>query len=123
MKRDDIIEYSLYTHYDDQEGVVKRKKIYTVAIILAVITLVEVTMGMMIHKVVFLAPEMHSQWDLIKLIYMGLTLVKAAYIVLVFMHLGTERKFFRQLIFMAYLFFVLYLMFVLMVEANADVHI
>lgn len=121
MKRDDIIEYSLHNHHSEEEGVKKRKEIWKVTLILSVITIIEVTMGIMLGKVGFLNDQ--AAWDMIKLAYIGLTVVKAAYIIMVFMHLGDERKPLRWLILAPYMFFALYLLFFLLVEANADVKI
>lgn len=118
MKRDDIIEYSLYNHHNEEEGVKKRKEIYKVTIILSVITLIEVTMGMVFGKVLFL--DNQATWDLIKIAYIGLTVIKAAYIIMVFMHLGEERKAIRWVILAPYVFFLLYLLFFILVEAGAD---
>jgi len=117
MKRDDIIEYSLHNHHSEEEGVQKRKEIYKVTIILAVITIIEVSMGMILQKAHYL--DAQSTWDMIKIIYIGLTVVKAAYIVMVFMHLGDERKPLRWLILTPYLFFLFYLLFFILWEAEA----
>lgn len=117
MKRDDIIEYSLYNHHSEEEGVKKRKEIYKVAIILSIITTIEVTMGMVFGKALFL--DNQSAWDMIKIAYVGLTVVKAAYIVMVFMHLGDERKPIRWIILGPYMFFLFYLLFFILWEAQA----
>ena len=117
MKRDDIIEYSLHNHHSEEEGVKKRKEIWKVTIILAVITTIEVTMGMLLQKTEFL--DAQSIWDTIKIAYIGLTVVKAAYIIMVFMHLGEERKMLRWLILAPYMFFLLYLLFFIIWEAEA----
>lgn len=118
MKRDDIIEYSLYNHHSEEEGVKKRKEIWVVTIILSVITIIEVTMGIVLGKEQFL--ENQGAWDMIKIAYIGLTVVKAAYIIMIFMHLGEERKSLRWLILAPYVFFLVYLLFFLLVEAGAD---
>lgn len=118
MKRDDIIEYSLHTHHSEEEGVKKRKEIWKVTLILSVITIVEVAMGIMLGKAEFLTND--AAWNMIKLAYMGLTLVKAGYIIMVFMHLGEEKRPLRWLILGPYMFFLLYLMYFLLVEAYAD---
>lgn len=118
MKRDDIIEYSLHNHHTAEEGVQKRKEIYKVTIILSVITIIEVAMGIIFGKAHFL--DNQAVWDMIKIGYIGLTVVKAAYIIMVFMHLGDERKPLRWLILAPYMFFLLYLLFFILVEAGAD---
>jgi len=46
-----------------------------------------------------------------------MTLVKAGYIVMVFMHLGDERKNLRNTILVPYLVFILYLIFICLTEA------
>jgi cytochrome c oxidase subunit IV len=51
-------------------------------------------------------------WETIKLAFVILTLVKAAYIVLVFMHLGDERKNLKYVILLPYALFILYLIFI-----------
>ncbi len=48
-----------------------------------------------------------------------MTLVKAGYIVLVFMHLGDEKKSLRNIILIPYFMFVLYLIFIALWEALA----
>lgn len=118
MKRDDIIEYSLHHHHTEEEGVSKRKEIYKVTLILSVITIIEVTMGIMLGKAHFL--DNQAAWDMIKIAYIGLTVVKAAYIIMVFMHLGDEKRPLRWLILAPYVFFLLYLLFFILVEAGAD---
>jgi len=52
-------------------------------------------------------------------LFIGLTLVKAGYIVLSFMHLGDERKGLKYVILIPYFIFILYLIFVLITEGNA----
>ena len=47
-----------------------------------------------------------------------MTLVKAAYIVVVFMHLGDERKSLKYMILAPYTIFALYLIFVGITESN-----
>lgn len=121
MKRDDVIEYSLHNHHSEEEGVKKRKEIWKVTAILSIITIIEVAMGVMMGKAGYL--DAPATWNMIKLGYIALTVVKAAYIVMIFMHLGDEKRPLRWLILAPYIFFLLYLLFFLLVEANADVAI
>jgi cytochrome c oxidase subunit IV len=51
-------------------------------------------------------------WETIKLLFIVLTLVKAAYIVLIFMHLGDERKNLKYVVLLPYALFILYLIFI-----------
>ena len=48
-----------------------------------------------------------------------LTVIKAGYIVMVFMHLGEERKTFKLMILVPYIVFILYLIFHVLTEASA----
>jgi caa(3)-type oxidase subunit IV len=113
MKRDDIIEYSLDAHHSEEEGRKIRTKIWMVTLFLAVVTTIEVTLGAYWKEWFD-----ESAWNTIKLIYVVLTLVKAAYIVMTFMHLGDERKNIRLIILAPYVFFILYLLYIGLVESN-----
>ncbi len=112
MERDDIIEYSLDTHHSEEEGVKMRKKIWQVTAILTLITIVEVACGAFIK-------QDSSIWHLVKWGFIILTIVKAAYIVLVFMHLGHEKKSLKYIILVPYIIFILYLLFILLTESTA----
>ena len=118
MKRDDIIEYSLDAHHSEEEGRKIRRSIWMVTLFLAVVTTIEVTLGAY-WKDWFDA----SAWNAIKLTYVVLTLVKAAYIVMSFMHLGDERRNIRLIILAPYAFFILYLLYIGLVESNYVHHV
>ncbi len=111
MLRDDIIEYSLDAHHSEEEGKKKRKEIWKVTLILSIITIVEVAIGIYFPK-----HEAGSAWVFIKYGYIALTLIKAAYIVMVFMHLGDERRNFKMMVLVPYIIFILYLIFHLLNE-------
>jgi len=115
MLRDDIIEYSLDGHHDEESGKKIRKKIWIVTAILSIITAVEVGVGIAMPKQA-VGP---GTWTVIKWSYIILTLIKAGYIVMVFMHLGEERKAFRMMILIPYMLFILYLIFHLSYEGSA----
>jgi cytochrome c oxidase subunit IV len=109
MERDDLIvndQYSIDATHSEEEGKKIRKKLYAVTIILTVITVVEVFMG------VFFKRNGTFTWETIKHAFIVLTLVKAAYIVLVFMHLGDERKNLKYVILLPYALFIMYLLFI-----------
>lgn len=112
MERDDIIEYSLDAHHSDEQGKVLRKKIWKVTAILTLITIVEVFLGANIK-------QSSDYWTVIKWFFIVLTIVKAAYIVLVFMHLGDENKSLKYIILVPYFIFIIYLIYILIVEARA----
>ncbi|WP_242494551.1 cytochrome C oxidase subunit IV family protein [Brumimicrobium glaciale] len=112
-QRDDIIEYSLYNHHSEEEGKKMRKKIWKVTLILSLVTLFEVICGL-----IFKQGDSFS-WHAIKVIFIILTVVKAGYIVLSFMHLGDEKKAFKWIILLPYLIFIFYLIFVGLTEGAA----
>jgi cytochrome c oxidase subunit IV len=113
MLRDDIIEYSLHAHHSEEEGRKVRRKIWMVTAILSIITAVEVIVG------VYFPKDLNEgiTWEIIKYSYIVLTLVKAGYIVLIFMHLGDEKKSLKYMILVPYIIFILYLLFIILVEA------
>ena len=110
MLRDDLIEYSLHTHHSEDQGKKIRKKIFFVTILLTVITVAEVLMGAFIH-------QNSSLWPFVKWTFIILTLLKAGYIVMIFMHLGDEKKWMRNVILIPYFIFVIYLIFIALCEA------
>ena len=113
MERDDLIvndSYPLNAHHSEEEGVKIRKNIIFVTVLLTVITAVEVAMG-----VIFKRSETFS-WEMIKWTFVTLTLVKAGYIVMSFMHLGEERGVMKKTILIPYLVFIVYLVFIAITE-------
>jgi len=55
-------------------------------------------------------------WLTVKVLFVLLTLLKAGYIVLTFMHLGDEKKTLKWIILLPYLIFMLYLIFIGLTE-------
>src|SRR5690606_12231518 len=102
--------YSVNARHSEEEGKVMRKKLYKVTNILTVLTIVEIFMG------VFFKRNGTFTWETIKLAFIILTLVKAAYIVLIFMHLGDERKNLKYVVLLPYALFIMYLIFIGMYE-------
>lgn len=112
MERDDIIEYSLGAGHSEEEGRVIRKKILFVTILLSAITSFEVLLG------VYWRSWMPDSWHWVKWAFIVMTLVKATYIVMSFMHLGDERRNIRSFILMPYALFLLYLVFIAIWEST-----
>jgi cytochrome c oxidase subunit IV len=113
MERDDLIvndSYAMAAHHSEEAGAAIRKKIWFVTALLTLITAVEVGMG-----IIFKRSETFS-WTMIKWSFIVLTLVKAAYIVLVFMHLGDERSNLKKTILTPYILFISYLLFIAITE-------
>ena len=116
MERDDLIvndSYALNAKHDDAAGKQIRKKIYAVTLLLTALTIVEVFMGVAFKRNGTFA------WETIKLGFIVLTAVKAAYIVLVFMHLGDERKNLKYVVLLPYALFIMYLIFIGLYEGLA----
>ena len=110
MLRDDIYEYSLDTHHNDEAGKKMRKKFYFVLALLSFITIIEVAMGMKWSRD-------ESMKMVLMVSFIGMTLVKAGYIVWVFMHLGDEKKSLQSTILWTYFILIAYFIFVALVEA------
>ncbi len=114
MERDDLIvndSYSLNATHDESHGKQIRKKIYFVTILLTIITTVEVLLGVFIKQGT-------DFWPVVKWSFIVMTLIKAGYIVAIFMHLGDERKSLRTVILIPYAIFILYLLFIGIAESN-----
>jgi cytochrome c oxidase subunit IV len=121
MERDDIIEYSLHAHHSEEDGKKIRKKIFFVTALLSIVTAVEVAMGIVWGKSTLDVDGW--QWMSIKAAFIIMTLIKAGYIVMVFMHLGDERKSMRNVILIPYAIFIAYLLFILLSESNFIFHV
>ena len=112
MERDDLIEYSLHTHHSEEQGKAIRKKIWFVTALLTIITIVEVALGSFIK-------QSSGAWPFVKWSFIIMTLFKAGYIVMVFMHLGDEKKTLRYVVLVPYILFLLYLIFIALWEGLA----
>ncbi|MBK8340249.1 MAG: cytochrome C oxidase subunit IV family protein [Flavobacteriales bacterium] len=112
MERDDIIEYSLEAHHSEEAGRKIRKNIWQVTLLMAIITTVEVALG------AYWKEWFPGSWGMVKWTFIVLTLVKATYIVMSFMHLGDERRNIRAIILLPYGLFILYLLFIAIWESN-----
>ena len=92
------------------------KRIWFVFFLLLVITVVEVTVG--IIKPAFMTGSSIFGLKLINWFFIILTLVKAYYIVYAFMHMENENKFFRRLLVFGLIFYVSYIMFIFLLEGG-----
>tara|TARA_Y100001978_G_scaffold80949_1_gene72447 strand:- start:742 stop:1218 length:477 start_codon:yes stop_codon:yes gene_type:complete len=126
MERDDLIhdhKYSISANHDEAHGVVIRKTIWKVTAILTIITIVEVIIGAFIKQYTGDEGADNSLWPYVKIGFIVLTVVKAAYIVMIFMHLGDERKNFKMVILVPYILFIVYLIFICLAESSYWNHI
>lgn len=109
MKRDDLIEYSLKIRHSEETGKKIRNKIWKIAGFLSLITVVEVILGAFIG-------QNSSLWPAVKVAFIIMTVLKAAYIILEFMHLGGERRFLRLVVLLPYIAYAIFFIFILIYE-------
>jgi cytochrome c oxidase subunit IV len=114
---DDYPQYEFMAHHSEEEGKVKRRKLWNVFWIMLGVTIVELIIGFQAKQLGLLNEDRTSTF-LLKVIFIGLTLLKAFYIVYKFMHLGDERKFMKYSIIGPYTVFIIYLVFIIVVEAD-----
>ncbi len=114
---DNYPSYETMYQHSDAEGKPKRKKLWRVFWIMLGITLLELAIGTYASKMGLLNEHRGSTATL-KIIFVFLTLLKAAYIVLEFMHLGHETKAFKWTILAPYSIFIGYLVFIILVEGT-----
>ncbi|MDX5326243.1 MAG: cytochrome C oxidase subunit IV family protein [Bacteroidota bacterium] len=91
------------------------RRIWIVFFILLIVTTVEVALGI-IKPEILLTPFLGTH--ILNVIFIVLTLVKAYYIVSVFMHLGDERKGFQWTVYLPILILIPYLTFILITEGS-----
>ena len=107
MERDDLIvneSYALNAHHSEEEGKRIRRNIGKVTIILTVVTIIEVIMGASYKR------DHSIMWDIVVTGFVVFTLVKAGFIVAVFMHLKDEVKKFQRTVLVPYIFFIVYML-------------
>lgn len=92
------------------------KRIWTVFIILSLVTIVEVILG--IVKPEILTQNSFISLKIINWIFILLTLYKAYYITWAFMHMEGESKGLRRSVVWTALFLIFYLVFVLLTEGH-----
>jgi cytochrome c oxidase subunit 4 len=99
---DEYPSYETMALHDEATGKVVRKKLWRVFWIMLAVTIVELIIG-------FMAEDWALSKSLLKIIFIGLTIVKAAYIVMSFMHLGDEVKALKFAVLVPFTVFILYL--------------
>lgn len=115
---DDFPQYELMAHHSEEEGKVKRRKLWNVFWIMLTITIIELIIGFNAKDWGLLDPVDRTSTSILKVIFIGMTLGKAYFIVYSFMHLGDEMKGIKYAIIAPYTTFILYLTYVLVAEAN-----
>jgi cytochrome c oxidase subunit 4 len=96
--------YETMALHDEEHGKHVRKVIWKVFWIMLGVTLIELLVG-------FKAESWHMSKLFLKFFFIGFTIVKAAYIVLSFMHLGDEAKALKWTLLGPFIVLVLYLIF------------
>jgi cytochrome c oxidase subunit IV len=109
---DNYPQYEIMSNHDEAYGKKARRTLWNVFWVMLAITIFELVVG-------FLAPSKgwSGTWWL-KTLFIGLTIAKAAAIVLWFMHLGQEVKFFKYAILVPYIVFMFYTIFIILTEGT-----
>ncbi len=109
---DDYPEYEKMATHDEVAGKKLRRTLWNVFWIMLVITIGELVVG-------FIAPGKGWTGSIyLKVFFITFTILKAGYIVMVFMHLGHEVKFFKFTILLPYITFMLYCIFICLNEGT-----
>ncbi|CAN5890748.1 hypothetical protein BH11BAC7_BH11BAC7_25340 [soil metagenome] len=104
--------YEMLAQHDEAHGKKARKKLWRVFWLLLVVTIIEVGVGLY-------ASDHHLSATFLKIFFIGFTIVKAFYIVYVFMHLGDEERWTKWMIIAPFTGFILYFIFMLTIgEGN-----
>lgn len=109
---DDYPQYELMAQHDEAYGKKARRTLWNVFWVMLIITIFELIIGSM-------APShgwTGAMW--LKVLFITLTIVKAAAIVMWFMHLGHEVTFFKYIILLPYIIFICYCIFICLNEGT-----
>ena len=113
---DDYPSYEHMAHHSVEEGKKSRRTLWNVFWIMLAITVFELVVGSM-------APSHGWSGTLwLKVLFIGLTIAKAGFIVLAFMHLGHEVKFFKMIVLIPYVIFMSYTIFIILDEGIYSGH-
>jgi len=115
---DDYPQYELMAHHSEEEGKAKRRKLWNVFWIMLGVTIVELIIGFKAQEWGLLHPTERTSSSFLKVVFIGLTLGKAFFIIFSFMHLGDEKKILKYSVIAPYTVFILYFVYVLIAEAN-----
>lgn len=107
---DDYPQYELMANHSEEEGKTIRKTLWRVFWYMLAITIFELVIGSM-------APGHGWTGTLwLKFLFIGLTILKAGFIVMAFMHLGHEATFFKWIVLCPYILFMSYGIFIILDE-------
>ncbi len=109
---DNYPSYETMNNHDEEYGKKARRTLWNVFWVMLAITIFELIVG-------FMAPGKGWSGTLgLKVLFIGLTIAKAAAIVWWFMHLSHEVKFFKYIILLPYIIFILYTTFIVLTEGT-----
>lgn len=109
---DNYPQYEVMSNHGEEEGKKSRRVLWNVFWVMLAITIFELIVG-------FLAPEKGWSGTLwLKVLFIGLTIAKAAAIVLWFMHLKHEVKFMKWAVLAPYIVFMFYTIFIVLTEGT-----
>lgn len=113
---DDYPSYEHLAHHSEEDGKKTRRTLWNVFWIMLAITVVELIIGSM-------APGHGWSGTLwLKVLFIGLTILKAGFIVMAFMHLGHEVKFMKYVVLTPYIIFMAYAIFIILDEGVYSGH-
>jgi len=115
---DDYPQYELMAHHSEEEGKLKRRKLWNVFWIMLGVTIIELIIGFKAKEWGLLHPTDRTSTSFLKVVFIGLTLGKAFFIIFSFMHLGDEKKVLKYCVIAPYTVFILYFVYILVAEAN-----
>jgi cytochrome c oxidase subunit IV len=103
-------------HHSEEEGKKTRKTLWRVFWYMLAITIFELIIGSM-------APAQGWSGTMgLKVLFIGLTILKAGFIVMAFMHLGHEVTFFKYVVLVPYAIFMSYTIFIVLDEGVYSGH-
>jgi cytochrome c oxidase subunit IV len=109
---DNYPQYELEALHSEEYGKKARRTLWNVFWVMLIITIFELVIGSM-------APSHGWSGTLwLKTLFIVLTIAKAAAIVLWFMHLNHEMKFFKYIILIPYIVFMFYTIFIILTEGT-----
>jgi cytochrome c oxidase subunit 4 len=109
---DNYPSYETMYNHDEDYGKKARRTLWNVFWVMLFITIFELIIG-------FLAPSKGWSGTMgLKVLFIGLTIAKAAAIVWWFMHLNHEVKFLKYIILLPYIIFMLYTIFIILTEGT-----
>ena len=113
---DDYPQYELMAQYGEEEGKIKRRKLWNIFWIMLGITILELIIVLFADQIGLLEPA-RTSGVLLKVIIIVLTIGNAFFTLFSFMHLRSQRKSFKYSIILPYLIFIGYLIFVVISES------